>query len=111
MACCGRRSGGMPLVPASRRMTTCTVLADLAMHTVEEAHQPVAVPFFERSAGEGVHGASALVGEYSDVVDKMWVSGPAGWYDVFGIEDVLVVNPGHDSVQPTSRWIAGRSKT
>jgi hypothetical protein len=71
------------------------------------------VPLPQRVTGECLSGAVALVGEHSDLVHQVRMLRPARRDDIGNIPEVLVVQPGDDSLQPgpdfssQSRRLAG----
>jgi hypothetical protein len=60
----------------------------------------MAVPLIQRVAGERLTGAVALICENGDLMYKVRMLRSAGRDDVGDIPDVLVVQPGDDSLQP-----------
>jgi hypothetical protein len=58
------------------------------------------MPLLRRLTGERLTGAVALIGENSDLVHQVRMLRPAGRDDIGDIPDVLVVQPGDDSLQP-----------
>ena len=91
-----------------------TVVPQSRPHPFGEGGQAVAVPFLQRVTGERLTGAVALIGENSDLVHQVGMLRPARRDDIGNIPDVLVVQPGHDSLQPRPdllpqlRRLAGR---
>ena len=76
------------------------VALESEFHAVDEGWQGVAVPLLERVAGQGFAGSSALVGQDGDLVDKVGVEGPAQRDHGSDVPGVLVVEPGHERLQP-----------
>jgi hypothetical protein len=75
-----------------------TVVAQSCLHPFCERRQAIAVPVLQRLTRERLTGAAALIGQDSDLVHQMWMLRPARWDDIGDIPDVLMVQPGHDSL-------------
>jgi hypothetical protein len=81
-------------------MIFLTVVPQPAPHPFDEGGQARAVPLIQRVAGERLTGAVALTCENGDPMHKVRMLRPAGRDDIGDIPDVLVVQPGDDSLQP-----------
>jgi hypothetical protein len=87
-------------------MIFLTVVPHSAPHPFGEGGQAVAVPFLQRIAGERLTGALALICENGDFVHKVGMVRPAGWDDIGDVPDMLVVQPGDDSLQPQPDFLS-----
>jgi hypothetical protein len=77
-----------------------TVVPQSRPHPFCERRQAIAVPVLQRLTGERLTGAAALISQDSDLVHQMRMLRPAGRDDIGDIPNVLMVQPGHDSLQP-----------
>ena len=77
-----------------------TVVPQSCPHPFCERGQAVAVPLLQRVTGERLTGAVALICQNSDLVHQVRMLRPARRDDIGNIPDVLVVQPGDDSLQP-----------
>lgn len=77
-----------------------------AAKPVNEGWQAVAVPFLQAGAGGVNAGASPLVGEDSDLVDKVGMERPTRRDHPARVEipDVLVVEPFDDKIEPLPQF-------
>jgi PEP-utilising enzyme, PEP-binding domain len=83
-----------------RLMISLTKVLQSGPHPFCERGQAIAVPLPHRVTGERLTSAVALICEHSDLVHKVRMLRPARRDDIGNIPDVLVVQPGDDSLQP-----------
>jgi hypothetical protein len=81
-------------------MIFLTVVPQSARLPFNEGGQAMAVPLLQRLTGERLTGAVALICENGDFVHKVGMVRPADWDDIGDVPDMLVVQPGDDSLQP-----------
>ena len=81
-------------------MIFLTVVPQSRPHPFGEGGQAIALPVLQRITGVRLTGAAALIGQDSDLVHQMRMLQPAGRDDIGNIPDVLVIQLGHDSLQP-----------
>jgi hypothetical protein len=91
---------GVAALGRPRLMILLTVVPQSRPHPFGEGGQAVSVPLLQRLTGERLTGAVALICENGDLMHKVRMLGPAGRDDIGDIQDVLVVQPGDDSLQP-----------
>jgi hypothetical protein len=77
-----------------------TVVPQSRPHAFRERRQAIAVPVLQRLTRERLTGAAALISQDSDLVHQMRMLRPAGRDDIGDIPNVLMVQPGHDTLQP-----------
>jgi hypothetical protein len=91
---------GVAALGRPRLMIFLTVVPQSRPHPFGEGGQAVAMPLLQRLTGERQTGAVALIGENSDLVHHVTMLRPARRDDIGDIPDVLLVQPGDDSLQP-----------
>jgi hypothetical protein len=77
-----------------------TVVSQSCPHPFTKLGQAAAVPLLQRVTRERLTGAVALIGEHSDLVHQVRMLRPARRDDIGNIPDMLVVQPGDDSLHP-----------
>ena len=76
------------------------VVPKSAPHPFDEEGEAVAVPLLQRVTGERVTGAVALICQNGDLVHEVRMLRPARRDAIGDIPDMLVGQPGHNSLQP-----------
>ena len=77
-----------------------TVVSQSCPHPFCKLGQAVAVPLLQRVTAERLTGAVTLICQNRDLVHQVRMLRPARRDDIGNIPDMLVVQPGDDSLQP-----------
>ena len=77
-----------------------TVVPQSCPHPFCKPGQAVAVPLLQRVTAERLTGAVTLICQNSDLVHQVRMLRPARRDDIGNIPDMLMVQPGNDSLQP-----------